>query len=297
MRPLLVFLFLLPSTVFAQTDTLRAKVDSLFIRASAGALKYRNLVVGPAVKTLREMPGAMPFLIEKLSTRDARERLTIVDSILTKMPEAVLPVCQATQSSDRVTVRNASEVLSKLPDSRAVPYLVKVLECPDILARGYAAIGLGKGGGAGAREGLLKALKDSVNFVRTEAAAGLGYLQDTTSLLELAKALGNNYYGVRFTAANSLTKFKNYSLPYLYKAIESETPMVRQLAAETLGKMRAPEAVAPLSRLLKSQLWTDRLAAMEALAEIATPTARQLLSSHGEEEPLLKTRLEELTKK
>ncbi len=293
----LIALALFSSSALAQTDTLRAKVDSLFIRASAGEMEHRDLVVGPAVKALRELPGAMPYLVEKLSTRDARERLTIVDSILTKMPEAVLPVCQATQSSDPVMVRNAAEVLSKLPDRRAAPYLVKVLEHPDILARGYAAMGLGKGGGEGTRDGLLKALKDSVNFVRTQAAAGLGYLRDTATLPNLIQAFADDYYGVRFSAANSLMKFNNIALPYLYKAVESENPMVRQLAAETLGKMRAPEAVAPLSRLLKSQLWTDRLVAMEALAEIDTPTARQLLSSHSEEEPLLKTRLEELTKK
>lgn len=289
-------IFLLANTAFGQTDSLRAKVDSLFTRASAGELKYRNLV-GPAVKALRELPGALPYLVEKLNTRDARERLTLVDSILTKMPEAVLPVCEATKSADRIVVRNASEVLSKMPDRRASPYLVKVLDNPDIMARGYAAMGLGKGGGEGAKQGLLKALADSVNFVRTQAAAGLGYLGDATTLPDLIKALQDDYYGVRFAAVNSLVKLKNSSLPYLNKALDSDVPMVRQLSAEALGKLQAQSAVPRLSRLLKSQLSSDRLSAIEALAQIDSPAARRALSSHREKDALVKARQEDLLKK
>ena len=291
-------LILFANLAFAQTDTLKPKVDSLFIRASAGELKNRNLV-GPAVKTLRETPGTIPYLVAKLDIRDARERRTLIDSLLGQMPDAILPVCEATKSSNRDVVRTACEVLAKLKDSRAVPYLLKVLDHPDIQARGYASLALGKSGGAGARDGLLKALSDSVNLVRTEAAAGLGYLrqQDTSTLSSLILALADDYYGVRFAALNSLVKFNDRSLPHLYRALESQTPLTRQLAAEALGKMRSPGAPSRLTRLLKSPLWADRLAAIEALAEIDTPASRQLLSSHIESEPLVKNRLEELRKK
>jgi len=296
----LLALFLLTSSALAQTDTLRVKVDSLFIRASSGLLKYRALEE-PSKKALREMPTAIPYLVEKLAIQDARERRELIN-ILGKMPDAIMPVCSAALSPNKDIVKTACEILSAIRDTikdghAATPYLLKARMHPELQARGYAVFALGKWGGGGAKEALQEALADSVNFVRVEAAAGLGYLKVTATLPNLIQAFADDYYGVRFAAANSLIKFNNISLPYLYKALESENPMVRQLAAETLGKMRAPEAVAPLSRLLKSQLWTDRLAAMEALAEIDTPTARQLLSSHSEEEPLLKTRLEELTKK
>ncbi len=290
------FILLLSNTAFSETDMLRAKVDSLFTRASAGEMKYRGMV-GPAVKALRELPGALPYLIEKLNTRDARERLTIVDSILTKMPEAVLAVCEATKSADPITVRNASDALSKMPDRRAAPYLVKVLNCPDIMARGYAVMGLGKGGGEGAKQGLLRALADSVNFVRTQAAAGLGYLKDRTTLPNLINVLQDEYYGVRFAAAGSLVKFDSAAIPYLLKALDAESPMARQLAAEALGKIRSRAAVPPLSGMLKSKLSSDRLAAIEALAQIDSPASRRIISSHREMDALVKARQEDLLKK
>ena len=290
-----VITLLFSSTAFAQIDALKTKVDSLFIRASSGQLKYRDLVE-PSKKALREMPAAIPYLVEKLSIQDARERRTLID-ILGKIPDAVIPVAEATQSPNRDVVKTACEILAELKDRRATPYLAKVLDHPDILARGNAAVALGKCGGKGAKEGLLKALADSVNFVRTQAAAGLGFLKDTTTLSDLITALQDDYYGVRFATVNSLVKFKNQPLPYLYKALKSESPMVRQLAAEIVGKIQAKPAVPHLSRLLKSTLWSDRLSAMEALAQIDSPSAQRLLSSHIEKEALVKARQEELQKK
>jgi len=306
----LVFLstLLLSNIAFAQTDTLRAKVDSLFVRASSGQLKYRDLVE-PHKKALREMPTAIPYLVEKLSIRDARERRTLID-ILGKMPDAVMPVCSATQSSNRDVVKTACEILAELKGSRAIPYLIKVLDHPDILARGNAAVAIGKcgstsspsraqsrDGGKGAKNGLLKALEDSVNFVRTQAAAGLGFLKDTTTLSNLTTALQDEYYGVRFAAVSSLAKFDSSAISYLLKSLDSDEPMVRQLSAEALGKIRARRAVSRLSKLLKSKFWSDRLAAIEALAQIDTPSAKRILSSHIEKDALVKARQKDLLKK
>jgi HEAT repeat protein len=282
-------------TVFAQIDTLRAKVDSLFVRASSGQLKFRDLNE-PSKQALREMPAAVPYLMEKLDIRDARERRTLID-ILGKMPDAVMPVAEATQRQNRDVVKTACEILGELKDSRATPYLVKVLDHPDILARGYAAMALGKCGGRGAKEGLLKALGDSVNFVRTQAAAGFGFLKDKTTLPNLIDALQDDYYGVRFAAVNSLAKFDSIAVPQLLKSLNAETPMVRQLSAEALGKIRSRAAVPRLSRMLKSKLWNDRLAAIEALAQIDTPSARRILSLHREIETLVEARQKELLKK
>ena len=282
-------------TVFAQIDTLRAKVDSLFVRASSGQLRYRELNE-PSKKALREMPEAISYLVEKLTIRDARERRTLID-ILGKMPDAVMPVTEATQSSNRDVVKAACEILGELKDSRATPYLMKVLNHPDILARGYAATGLGKCGGKEAKGGLLKALDDSVNFVRTQAAAGLGFLKDKTTLSKLIDALQDEYYGVRFAVVNSLAKFDSTAVPHLLKSLNSEAPMVRQLSAEALGKIRSRVAVPPLSRMLKSKLWSDRLTAIEALSQIDTPAARRILSLHREGELLVKARQEELLKR
>ncbi|MGH8003806.1 MAG: HEAT repeat domain-containing protein [Limisphaerales bacterium] len=294
-RLVFVIALLLSKTAFAQTDTLRAKVDSLFVHASSGQLKYRDLVE-PSKKALREMPAAIPYLVEKLTIRDAREKRTLID-ILGKMPEAVMPVAEATQSSNRDVVKTACEILAELKDSRATPYLTKVLDHPDILARGNATVALGKCGRNGAKEGLLKVLEDSVNFVRTQAAAGLGYLKDRTTLPNLITALRDEYYGVRFAAVNSLAKFDSIAVPYLLKSLHSEAPMVRQLSAEALGKIRSRRAVPRLSRLLKSNLWSDRLSAIEALAQIDTPAARRILSLHREKETLVETRQKELLKK
>ncbi len=294
-RLVFVATLLFSNIALGQTDILRTRVDSLFIRASSGQLKYRDWVE-PSKKTLREMPAAIPYLVEKLSIRDARERRTLID-ILGKMPDAVMPVCSTTQNPNRDVVKTACEILAELKDSRATPYLVKVLDHPDILARGNAAVALGKCGGRGAKDGLLKALQDSVNFVRTQAAAGLGFLKDTTTLPDLIKALQDDYYGVRFAAVNSLAKFDFIAVPYLLKILDADEPMVRQLSAEALGKIRTLKTVPHLSKLLKSPFSSDRLAAIEALAQINSPSAQRLLSSHIEKDVLVKARQKDLQKK
>ena len=299
-RVALAIALLFSSTAFAQTDTVRVKVDSLFIRASSGQLKYRDWVE-PSKKALREMPAAIPCLVEKLSLRDARERRTLVD-ILGKMPAAVMPVCSAALSPNKDIVKTACEILALLRDTvktgyAATPYLLEARKHPELQARGYAVLALGKWGGLGAREALQEALGDSVNLVRVQAAAALGYLKDTLTLPNLVRALEDPYYGVRFAAVNSLVKFDSLILPYLSKALKSEVPMVRQLSAEACGKTQAKPAVPYLSLLLKSPLWSDRLAALEALAQINSPSARRILSSHVETEALVKGRQEDLLKK
>ncbi len=287
-------------TVFAQTDTLRAKVDSLFLRASSGQLKFRELNE-PSKKALREMLAAIPYLVEKLTLRDARERRTLID-ILGKMPEAVLPVCSAALSSNKDIVKTACEILALVRDTvktghAATPFLLEARKHPELQARGYAIFALGKWGGKGAGEALLEALGDSVNLVRVQAAAALGHLKDTLTLPNLIQALDDEYYGVRFAAAGSLAKFDSPAVPYLLKLLNSDAPMVRQLSAEALGKIRSRAAVPRLSRMLKSKLWSDRLAALEALAQIDSPAARRILSLHREKEALVEARQKELLKK
>jgi HEAT repeat protein len=285
---------------FAQTDTLRAKVDSLFVRASSGQLKFRELNE-PSKQALRGMPEAIPYLVEKLTIRDARERRTLID-ILGKMPDAVMPVCSAALSSNKDVVKTACEILALLRDTvraghAAAPFLLEARRHPELQARGYAVFALGKWGGKGAREALLEALGDSVNLVRVQVAAALGHLKDTRTLPNLIQALDDEYYGVRFAAVNSLAKFDSTAVPQLLKSLNSETPMVRQLSAEALGKIRSRVAVPRLSRMLKSKLWSDRLAAIEALSQIDSPSARRILSLHREKETLVEARQKELLKK
>ncbi len=295
-----VIAFLSFETVLAQTDILRAKVDSIFLRASSGQLKFRELNE-PSKKALREMPEAIPYLVEKLIIRDARERRTLID-ILGKMPDALMPVCSAALSPNKDIVKTACEILALVRDTvktghEATPFLLEARKHPELQARGYAVFALGKWGGKGAREALQEALGDSVNLVRVQAAAALGHLKDTLTLSNLTKALDDEYYGVRFAAAGSLTKFDSPAVPYLLKSLNSVAPMVRQLSAEALGKIRFRAAVPRLSRMLKSALWSDRLSALEALSQIDSPAARRLLSSHIDEDALVKARQNALLKK
>ncbi len=293
-------LFLLYSPAFAQPDPLRSKVDSLFIRASNPQLEFRDLVA-PSQKALRGMPEAIPYLVEKLTIRDARERRALID-ILGKMPDAVIPVSLAAANPNKDIVKTACEILIMLRDTvkqghAATQYLLKARRHSEMQARGYAVLALGKWGGEDVREALQEALADSVDFVRVQAVAALGYLKDTTAIPNLMSALEDEYYGVRFVAANSLAKFKNASLPCLYKALKSEKPMVRQLAAEAIGKIQTKPSLRYLRTLLKSPLWSDRLAAMEAIVQADSIAGPRVLSSHIEKEPLVKARMEELQKK
>ncbi|MDB9414575.1 HEAT repeat domain-containing protein [Microcystis aeruginosa] len=166
------------------------------------------------------------------------------------------------------------ELLGLTKSNEVVNQLLKALEDSDEYVRGNAAFALGKIGSETAIPGLLKALEDSDEYVRGNAAFALGNIGSETAIPGLLKALEDSDEYVRRNAAVALGKIgSETAIAGLLKALEHSDVYVRRNAAEALGKIGSETAIAGLLKALEhSDVYVRRNAA-EALGNIGTETA------------------------
>jgi hypothetical protein len=253
-----------------ENESLKVLVDSLFIQATAINVEHTDKV-GPAKKTLIEMKeNSIPYLVRKLSFRDAREIQTLVD-ILGKMPEATLPVAAILgdlQNEDNWRVRNACRVLGELKDTAAVPYMIDVLNHPDYQVRGYALTAIGNTKDTSAFNWVALALADSVEVVRKSAVYALGELQDERGVDYLIYALDDPHYSVRMAAAEALGKMGEKAVKQLKNEYgNSHSPDKQLLFISALGKTKTQEANDFLWQIYGEQDWREKGVIVEALGE------------------------------
>jgi len=254
----------------AQADELKERVDSLFIKAGGGLEKYRDQAE-PSKKALIEMgKDAVPYLLDKLSTQDAREMLTLIE-ILGKIGEpAVVPLIDSLKSKSKDVVKLSSRILGDIKDKRAVPPLIELLDKEDFNTRGYACEALGKIGDTTAFTQLSFCLKDSVEVVRKSAAVALGRMKDKQAISYLIQGLSDPHFSVRMTCASALVEIGKPSVKPLIKLLnkfKTDTIAVH-LAIESLGKLKNKRATSALIKKLRSKDWTTRAFTVEALGKI-----------------------------
>lgn len=255
----------------ASADELKEKADSLFIKACGGLEKYRDLAE-PSKKALIEMGGeAVPYLLDKLDTQDAREMWTVIE-ILGKIGEpAVMPLIDSLKSDNKDVVKLSSRILGDIKDKRAVPPLIGLLDKEDFSTRGYACEALGKIQDTTAFTSVSLCLKDSVELVRKNAAVALGRLKDKRAIPYLIQGLSDPHFSVRMTSELALVEMGKPSVKPLVKllnTVKTDTIAVH-LAIESLGKLKNRRTASILVKKLKSKDWATRAFTVEALAEIS----------------------------
>ncbi|CCI30625.1 Similar to tr/Q8YVS1/Q8YVS1 (fragment) [Microcystis sp. T1-4] len=167
----------------------------------------------------------------------------------------------------------AAYALGKIGSEAAIPGLLKALEDSNEDVRSNAAEALGKIGSETAIPGLLKALKDSDWDVCEEAAEALGKIGSETAIPGLLKALKDSYFSVRWKAAAALGKIgSETAIPGLLKALEDSDRFVRSDAAEALAKIGSETAIAELLKALEHSNSDVRVYAAEALGNIGSET-------------------------
>ncbi len=203
---LLLVLIMAPAVSARADRTLKAKVDSLFVIASSGELKFRDLV-GPAEDSLAALGvDGEPYLIARLGTTEARERVAL-ENIFKKIGRPAVPLLnQALQETDSLQLSRVALMLDLLPDTSSVSGLLAVINHPFYWVRYEAVRALGSIGDRRAVEAIRKALGDGDELVRTVAAVAAGKLNDSTLALDLAAALDDPYYGVRMAAGEEIRK-------------------------------------------------------------------------------------------
>lgn len=196
------------SAIAAETEEgLKAKIDSIFVIASSGELKYQKLV-GPAEDSLAALSTAVvPYLIDRLGTTDARERVAL-ENIFRKIGQPAVPLLnRALLTTDSLQLSRVALVLGNLPDTSSVVNLLRVTQKPYYWVRYESIRALGIIRDIRAVPAVRTALADTNELVRTIAAVAAGHLRDTSLITALITALDDRYYGVRLSAKEGLAGF------------------------------------------------------------------------------------------
>jgi len=302
--------FLLPDFAISQensnTDSLKQLVDSLFIISSAGFVKFADLE-GPARKQLIEMKEqSVPYLIPKLSNRDARDINTLIELFKGIGDAATAQLLQALQTEDIWQIRTTCRCLAEIKDRRAVPGLIKVLNHPDYQIRNYATTALGNTKDTTAFNSIVEILKDSIEVPRKAAAYALGELNDKRGVPYLISVLSDKHFSVRMVAMESLVKIGKVAIPALIQLLDdwsdndsTEKPNSYYLAIEALGKIKEPQVLPVLLDLLKSPDWMTKGVAVEALGNYNNPKITVALTNlkKSETHPFVKDKIEKVLEK
>jgi HEAT repeat protein len=148
--------------------------------------------------------------------------------------------------------------------------------------RVYAANALGEFLSGSGVPALSKAVVgDSSALVRKAAVAGLERLNSSGASGELGLALSDGDSDVRLAALHAATRINSFTdVAAVVGLISDTSSLVRRRAAETLGVMKAADAVLGLMALADSDQESDaavRAAAIWALGQIGDPAARDVI--------------------
>jgi HEAT repeat protein len=299
MKAITFFMALLVSSAFAQTpaDSVNHIVDSLFVRASNGNVMYTDLVQ-PSKKALADMgERAVPRLVEKMKTEDAREMQTLEDVFKLIGRPATSYLVSALGSDNNYRRRLSARILGEMADSTAVEGLLRYVGDPDFRMRGGVISALGKIGDKTVVPWTRAALDDPDYLVRTSAAIALGNLKDSTTVLPLIEALSDPYYGVRYSAASALSNIGKPAVKLvLFHLQQPHDTLAFYLMIEVAGNLIDGQFVDPLSKIINSDDPYARAFAAEALGKISSGDAMKILRKRYEIEnhPLVISKIESI---
>lgn len=224
--------------------TIKQKVDSLFVIASSGELKYRDLVE-PGIDSIAAMGvDAVSILVDKFTTNSARERLTII-KILKKIGSPAVPhLVTSLRRPEWLVVSRVCWALGDIGDSAAVLPLVGACGHSGWQVREKALDALGKIKDSQVRETVLSALTDPVGQVRKAAVVAAGKLNLLDGINGLVHMLGDDFYGARMSAVEVLARMDSARVrDVLADSLRSDNKLVGNLACHVLGLSLTEEAV------------------------------------------------------
>ena len=231
------------STSLRAQGNLQQQVDSIFVIASSGEVKYLDLVQ-PAIDELVGMgEQVVPILIEKLTTKSARERLTIIQ-IFKEIGSPTLPyLIPALSRPEDIVVSRVCWALGDVGDAAAVSALVEVTGHRSWQVRENAIDALGKLKDNSADEPILSALQDSIGQVRKAAVVALGRLKADDAVRPMVSVLGDSFYGARLSAMEALLKLDTAAtIIALSDSMISANHLVGDLGCRVLGSIGTDEA-------------------------------------------------------
>ncbi len=248
-----------------QVADINEKVDILFVMASSGELKYRGMVQSAIDSIIALGAEAVPRLIEKYMTKDARENQTI-NSILVGIGSAAVPQLIESLSLDNPEqVSRICRSLGEMGDSSAVDGLIGVAFHNDWRVRSAAAVALGKIGDKRADETILELLPDDNEIVRKSAAVSCRRLKNMQAIPALVHMLGDSFYGAAHCASEALIEMGEIAVESITDSLNSNNELVGNLGCITLGKIGDIAAATALAPQLESDSPVRRALAVKGI--------------------------------
>lgn len=228
--------------VHAQTNAAPTvgEVSRLWILASDGAVRHRDLVK-PSMDSLIAMGvAAVPELLPYLATEDARERHAITDIFKGIGKPAVPELTRVLGRGGYYHTLNSLTALGKIGDSGATVAALPFLRDSAYAIRSEAAETVGKTGGSEAPNALFPVLHDPVEIVRKSAVVALGRLRSDTGIDSVSAALDDSWFGVRYAAAEALIQIDSSALAAGRLFAYAGRPLALMLNAAAEHNMRLP---------------------------------------------------------
>ena len=295
--PVVVLLMVVAGSVSA--GKVEDKVDSLFVIASSGELKYRDMVQ-PAIDSLGAMGApAVPRLIEKFSSKSARE-LHAITTILEKIGRDAVPdLLDALQLENPEELSRVCHALGQIKDSSAVDGLMKTADHDDWRVRSSVIGALGKIGDSKADNVVRRGLSDTVETVRKSSAVATGRLMNREAIPMLVHVLGDSFYGARMTASEALVKFGVDCIDAIADSLNSENRLVGDLGCTTLGHIGGDRAAEAIAGQLSSPSPIRRAVAVEAigLSHSSQVCGEVEILKHSETDPTVLFYIEQVLNK
>ena len=282
-----------------QIDSTQLRLDSLFALASGGIVGYGQSADSSKKALISMKEEVVPYMIDKLGSKDVRETNTGID-ILKGIGEPAVPyLIDALADTNNGKVAIVLRTLGEMKAAGAVMPLVNMVKHEDFRIRSSACTALGLIGDTSAAHHLIPALNDTVNLVRKSAAFALGEARSPKSIPYLVNALSDEFYGTRFAASNSLVKFGVVTTKSLLPLLNAQDLNLQCLAIQTLGKIKDKKALDPLLVNLTSPDWAVRGFAVEALGNIGNGKTTKAIKDleKTETHPFVKRKIEEALEK
>ncbi len=265
---LILLLVLSITTNSTAQSTLKKQVDSLFVIASSGELKYRDLVK-PTIEELASLGSVIvPILVDKLDTKSARERLT-VNNIFKAIGAGAVPyLITSLKNPNGLIVQRVCTALGDIKDSSAVDALIAIADHSRWQVRDQAIGSVGDIADNKADDAVLFAFNDEIGQVRKSAAVSSGKMKILESVQLLIHQLGDDFYGARMSAAEALLKLDStYIAESLGDSLFSQNSFVSSLGCQILGKIKTDIAIDILYQTFHTSTGSLKLSAALALLE------------------------------
>jgi len=190
---------------------------------------------------------------------------------LTKALEDVLPTKRANAAYALRILGSEHAMGKKMKNAlqKSIKPMVSLLEDPDEIVRGNAALALAGLHGTGVSEKLKALLKDPVEFPRAMAASALGILQERSAVEDVLPLLNDADASVRSHAAKALGMIKDeIAREGLLEKLSDSSEEVRVSALKALKHIGGESLAPDVARLLDDTSERVRLETLDALKAI-----------------------------